>query len=476
MLKKVGILIKENEGTDLSALKDSAALRYMLGDDPAISPEGHHTQAENNKPAEAFVAAYQDSIMQSLLQLAEKQAAMAAETASTVNILAQELMATIQAGNRRSFNKQYQPAAPDGYYAGAIARGLEELEAAHNAPPLPSASLSGHDALAKAKTDHEQSQLALREAQKNLELAQQQVQQAGQEYKRLLEEQQPYRQSAPPMQPWIPDGEIQQPLHYAPTYEPAAQPPPAPQTLPAEPPLPSAADNGYMAAGDSDLSRNQVTAIPFASAEPAQAAETQAAPASLGALGQATTAVQVVAPVQVNVPAKQQEKKDSRLWQNIRFPILVLALVACLRFLVFDVVQVSGTSMMPYLHDMDSLISNKIIYKLQDPKRYDIVLLDAPDQSGYYIKRVIGLPNEHILIKEGKVYVNGALLSEEYLDNIYTNNDVNTIIPDGCYFVMGDNRHSSLDSRDDSIGCIAKEHINGKAVLRFFPLNSIKIL
>jgi signal peptidase I len=197
--------------------------------------------------------------------------------------------------------------------------------------------------------------------------------------------------------------------------------------------------------------------------------EAQPAPFSLGSLGQASLVAQD------NAPAGQRDN-DSRFRQYVKFPLLVLALVLCLRLLVFDVVRVEGTSMLPTLHHRDSLISNKLVYKLYDPQRYDIIMLDAPDRPGYFIKRVVGLPNERISIIDGRVYINGELLQEEYLDNVSTKGDTDAVIPDGFYFVMGDNRPYSLDSRDKKISTIAREHIYGKAILRFYPFNSFGTL
>jgi signal peptidase I len=209
--------------------------------------------------------------------------------------------------------------------------------------------------------------------------------------------------------------------------------------------------------------RNQLAGIPVSQPQPAYAPDSLPSTS----MERATMAMKMTA------PAKQQGKAGSRLWQFLRTPAIALLLVVILRLAVFDVVQVSGKSMMPTLQPMDSLISSKIIYKLQNPQRYDIILLDAPDRDGHFIKRIIGLPNEHIEIADGLVFINGELLSEEYLENIYTEGNLNTVIPDGYYFVMGDNRPASLDSRADTISSIAEESIKGKAILRFFPFNSI---
>lgn len=240
-----------------------------------------------------------------------------------------------------------------------------------------------------------------------------------------------------------------QPGHYAQPFDPLMQPTQQPFDLP----------------------RNQVQGITLSPPKPTYVMHPQTAAPNLGLSEKAIPSARAAA------QAAMEEKKENRLWQYLKMPVAALAVVICLRLLVFDVVQVSGRSMTPTLQPTDSLISVKIAYTLHGPQRYDIILLDAPDQSGYFIKRVIGLPNEHIAIYAGKVYINGELLSEEYLDSdIQTDGDINTIIPEGQYFVMGDNRSASLDSRADSISNIAIEHINGKAILRFYPLNSFRTL
>jgi signal peptidase I len=226
---------------------------------------------------------------------------------------------------------------------------------------------------------------------------------------------------------------------------------------------------GHVAAQNSGQTRNRITAIPFIP---------QPEPAGLEPLRRQAPMAVVTA-----IPAEAWEKEESRLgkyakniWQYAKILIISLVLALCMRLFVFNVAVVDGVSMIPTLQPADSLIISRIAYKLHDPQRYDIILLEAPGQLGFLIKRIIGLPNEHIEIKEGQVFINDELLNEEYLDNIYTATDISEVIPDDYYFVMGDNRPDSRDSRSDSVGLIAKDKIGGKAVLRFFPLEDVKFL
>jgi len=173
------------------------------------------------------------------------------------------------------------------------------------------------------------------------------------------------------------------------------------------------------------------------------------------------------------VKGVEQESIWAVVWSYVKIIIIAFLVAFVLRAYVFDITIVDGTSMYPTLEDRDSLVTAKIPYLLGEPQRGDIVVLQAPDLPGEdYIKRVIGLPNEELLISEGKVYVDGVELEEAYLGGVETDGDVHMIIPDGFYFVMGDNRADSRDSRLDSIGVINRDSISGKAVFRLLPLSN----
>lgn len=145
---------------------------------------------------------------------------------------------------------------------------------------------------------------------------------------------------------------------------------------------------------------------------------------------------------------------------------------------VVSVTQVVGISMQPTLTDGNVLVLDKLSYRFQEVKRGDIISLDYVDTKNL-IKRVIGLPGEHVSIKNSKVYINGKLLSESYISKNIEYSDFDLadlgydVIPENMYFVLGDNRTdgSSIDSR--RIGLIKKKSINGKIILRFWPINKI---
>ncbi|WXR61345.1 signal peptidase I [Peptostreptococcaceae bacterium AGR-M142] len=142
---------------------------------------------------------------------------------------------------------------------------------------------------------------------------------------------------------------------------------------------------------------------------------------------------------------------------------------------------VQGKSMYPTLNPNDYLIVNKIAYKSDMPKKGDIVIFksDLKREDGKtkdLIKRVIGLPGDHIVVENGDVYVNDLKLDENYINGDYTQGDVDVVIPENHLFAMGDNRPNSLDSRSSSVGLVDKEELVGKAFLRLFPFNKIGFL
>ncbi len=175
------------------------------------------------------------------------------------------------------------------------------------------------------------------------------------------------------------------------------------------------------------------------------------------------------------------------LWSELRSLLrdVLFAGVIAVLIVVFVVqpVRVEGQSMMPKLHDQDRIFVNKFIYPLREwigdkepIKRGDIVVLLFPDDpSKSYIKRVVGLPGEEINVENGKLYVNGTLINEPYLDMEYLSSDSmpgSVHIKDHHYFVMGDNRRNSSDSR--YWGLVPEKYIYGKAIFRYYPFTPLE--
>lgn len=159
---------------------------------------------------------------------------------------------------------------------------------------------------------------------------------------------------------------------------------------------------------------------------------------------------------------------------------LYILFVLLITFLILTFVgqrtRVNGSSMEPTLSNENQLIVDKISYRFTDPKRFDIIVFPyLYEEKTYYIKRIIGLPGETILIDaEGNIYIDGELLHETYgLEMIRDAGRANVPITLGEdeYFVMGDNRNDSLDSRFEDVGNIHRNRIIGRAWIRIWPFN-----
>lgn len=175
---------------------------------------------------------------------------------------------------------------------------------------------------------------------------------------------------------------------------------------------------------------------------------------------------------------KNKKSGAALFFSYLKVILLALLIALLLRTYVFEVTKVDGDSMLPDLQDGNSLITSKINYRIWEPQRGDIVIVEAPDRyNEFYIKRIIGLPNERITIKDGKVYINSSLLSEPYLpEGTETNGEIDMLIESNAYFVMGDNRNASHDSRSSAVGTIGINNIKGKAVFRVYPPSEIGLL
>lgn len=169
-------------------------------------------------------------------------------------------------------------------------------------------------------------------------------------------------------------------------------------------------------------------------------------------------------------------------WKAVVQLILYLAAVGILTFLVIRFVgqrtQVTGASMEPALSDGDNLIVDKISYRMGEPERFDIIVFPyRQEEDTYFIKRIIGMPGETVRIDaEGLIYINGERLRESYGKEVMKNPGIaetELIIGADEYFVLGDNRNDSLDSREEKVGLIERENIIGKAWIRIYPFDKI---
>ena len=163
---------------------------------------------------------------------------------------------------------------------------------------------------------------------------------------------------------------------------------------------------------------------------------------------------------------------ESRYW--LRDIILSALLAFTIILLLYQPVQVEGTSMLPLLQNHERIVVNKIAYHVESIHRGDIIVFHYPlNPAESFIKRVIGLPGDWVSIRDGRVYVNGKLLKEPYILPAYLGQETCAPVhvePDH-YYVLGDHRDFSNDSRD--WGTVARKYIYGKAVFAYWPLSDV---
>jgi signal peptidase I len=175
-----------------------------------------------------------------------------------------------------------------------------------------------------------------------------------------------------------------------------------------------------------------------------------------------------------------KKTKIESVWEIARFAIIAALIVVPIRLFIAEPFVVSGSSMFPTFENANYLIIDKLSYKLSEPARDDVVVFKYPkDITKYYIKRIIGLPHETVNITGSLVTIinkdhpNGFTLDEPFVKNT-ANNNIHMTLKDDEYFVMGDNRSGSSDSR--YWGAVKRNLLTGRAFLRLLPINKVDIL
>lgn len=188
---------------------------------------------------------------------------------------------------------------------------------------------------------------------------------------------------------------------------------------------------------------------------------------------------------------KAARKKRSKKGLIIEVIVYLLIIVFCIHVVPTYILQrtvVSGESMEDTLHNGESLLVNKLAYRIHDPERYDIIVFypKGRDIDEYYVKRIYGLPGETVYIKNNAVYINGEKIDDPYAKDAMDESEIELgtekepyTLKDDEYYVLGDHRSVSLDSRftqtgvhgEDAPGPVKRENIAGKVFVRIWPLN-----
>ena len=186
----------------------------------------------------------------------------------------------------------------------------------------------------------------------------------------------------------------------------------------------------------------------------------------------------------------ENETKKNELMEWIKAILIGVVIAWVVQFFFFMPTEVQGASMMPTFEDGDKVVVNKIGPKFTKYNRFDVIVFKATEEDNY-IKRIIGLPGDQITYKDDVLYVNGKKFDEPYLDK-YKNELIDNgtltqdftleeilneqVVPEGHFFVLGDNRRYSRDSRDPSVGFISQEQILGTVDVRVWPLNHLGLI
>lgn len=185
--------------------------------------------------------------------------------------------------------------------------------------------------------------------------------------------------------------------------------------------------------------------------------------------------------------AKHEEEKETEknIFKELFGWIIYILIVVGLTYLILTYVgqrtRVSGHSMETTLSDGDNLIVDKLSYRFRNPKRFDIIVFPYKyEENTYYIKRIIGLPGETVQVADGCAYIDGELLESdiygaEAMDEAGIA-DTPITLGEEEYFVLGDNRNHSSDSRDPSVGVLTRDDLLGKAWIRIYPFDHMGVI
>jgi len=174
-------------------------------------------------------------------------------------------------------------------------------------------------------------------------------------------------------------------------------------------------------------------------------------------------------PAAARPEAAKQKSKLREFLEQVAAAVLTAAFIM---YFVARAFQVDGTSMLPTLAEGERLLVEKVTYRLREPARGEIVVFRFPqDPRQHFIKRVIGLPGDEVYISGGWLFINGEPIEEDYILARMRGSFGPVEVPKGHYFVLGDNRNISEDSRSPQVGMVPFHLFEGRAVFRFWPFS-----
>lgn len=183
--------------------------------------------------------------------------------------------------------------------------------------------------------------------------------------------------------------------------------------------------------------------------------------------------------------ARQETEESRGILRELAGWLVYFLIIIGLTYVIITYVgqrtRVDGRSMETTLSNGDHLLVDKISYRFRDPKRYDIVVFPYKyEEKTYYIKRIIGLPGETVQVKDGYTYIDGELLESDIYGAEVMNSsgiaETPVTLGEDEYFVLGDNRNHSADSRDPSVGVIKREDLIGRAWIRLYPFDKLGVI
>lgn len=176
---------------------------------------------------------------------------------------------------------------------------------------------------------------------------------------------------------------------------------------------------------------------------------------------------------------RRKNRNKRTIYQWMLTVVMAVGFAAVILTFVGERTRVSGFSMEPYLHDGDQVVLDKLTYRFRSPKRYEIVVFPGPgDGTRFFVKRIIGLPGETVEIVRGHVYVNGKKVTDYSKDHRTGRGDLTgpVHLKEDEYFVLGDNRNNSEDSRYYEVGPVTRRELKGRIIFRLYPWKNAGLL